>query len=170
MNKRLLVPLLAASMILPGCATRPENVAASHVSSSRYTDRTCKSLNRELDEIQDALRASAGRLNDKANQDAVVTGVGVILFWPALFALGNNGGLEADVARLKGEDQAVRRALRDNNCERDPAPAQPQAAPQQTTSASPAAQPAAQPLATASPASETAAMLPVPARRGDGVQ
>lgn len=113
-------------LLLPACASRPENVVASHVSSSRYAERTCKSLARELDEVQDALRAQSAKLNDKATQDAVVTGVGVILFWPVLFALGNNAGLEGDVARLKGEEQAIRKQLREQECEMPatkPAPA-----------------------------------------------
>lgn len=117
---RTAVALTIAATLLPGCATRPDNVVASSVSSSRYADRTCKSLSRELDEVQDALRVQSAKLNDKANQDAVVTGVGVILFWPVLFALGNNAGLEGDVARLKGEEQAIRRQMRDADCETPP--------------------------------------------------
>lgn len=125
-SKRVVIAAVAAALALPGCASRPENVAASHVSSSRYADRTCKSLARELDEVQDALRAQSAKLNDKATQDAVVTGVGVILFWPVLFALGNNAGLEGDVARLKGEEQAIRKQMRDADCEvPPPKPAQP---------------------------------------------
>ena len=96
--------------------------------SSRYADRTCKSLARELDEVQDALRAQSAKLNDKATQDAVVTGVGVILFWPVLFALGNNAGLEGDVARLKGEEQAIRKQMREADCDPPPKSSAPAAA------------------------------------------
>lgn len=115
-NRSIAVATIAL-MLLPACASRPENVVASHVSTSRYADRTCKSLARELDEVQDALRAQSAKLNDKATQDAVVTGIGVVLFWPVLFALGNNAGLEGDVARLKGEEQAIRKQMRDADCE-----------------------------------------------------
>ena len=131
MNSRLArtvaLVTLAASLV-PACATRPDNVVASHVSSSRYADRTCKSLARELDEVQDALRAQSAKLNDKATQDAVVTGVGVILFWPVLFALGNNAGLEGDVARLKGEEQAIRKQMREADCDPPPKSSAPAAA------------------------------------------
>ena len=126
-------------LLLPACASRPENVVASHVSSSRYAERTCKSLARELDEVQDALRAQSAKLNDKATQDAVVTGVGVILFWPVLFALGNNAGLEGDVARLKGEEQAIRKQLREQECEMPAAKPAPAAAPAPSATATAAA-------------------------------
>jgi len=162
-----------AAVLLPACATRPENVVASHVSSSRYSERTCKSLTRELDEVQDALRAQSAKLNDKATQDAVVTGVGVILFWPVLFALGNNAGLEGDVARLKGEEQAIRKQMREQDCEMPaakPAPAGTTAAaagPGTPQGDSTAAVPGTT-QATATPVSGPASMLPVPARRGEG--
>lgn len=127
-TRKSVAALSIAVVLLPGCASRPDNVVASHVSSSRYADRTCKSLARELDEVQDALRAQSAKLNDKATQDAVVTGVGVILFWPVLFALGNNAGLEGDVARLKGEEQAIRKQMREADCDPPPKSSAPAAA------------------------------------------
>lgn len=149
-SKRVVIAAVAAALVLPGCASRPENVTAAHVSSSRYADRTCKSLARELDEVQDALRAQSAKLNDKATQDAVVTGVGVILFWPVLFALGNNAGLEGDVARLKGEEQAIRKQMRDADCEvPPPKPAQPAQPAAGATAAAPADAGVAVPVSTA---------------------
>ena len=170
--KRAVATATVAALLLPACATRPENVVASHVSSSRYSERTCKSLVRELDEVQDALRAQSAKLNDKATQDAVVTGVGVILFWPVLFALGNNAGLEGDVARLKGEEQAIRKQMREQDCETPP----PAPAPGSATAAAPGAAPqvASTPAAAGAPqpaaAQAAASMLPAPARRGEGMQ
>lgn len=166
MNSRFARTISAATIaaiLLPACATRPENVVASHVSSSRYYERTCKSLAREYDEVQDALRAQSVKLDNKATQDAVVTGVGVILFWPVLFALGNNAGLEGDVARLKGEEQAIRRQMREQDCEMPPA--KPPAASAPASVPAPAAA-VAQPVANREPS----AMLPTPARRGEGMQ
>lgn len=170
-TRRTVAALTIAAMTLPGCATRPENVAASHVSSSRYADRTCKSLARELDEVQDALRAQSAKLNDKATQDAVVTGVGVVLFWPVLFALGNNSGLEGHVARLKREEQAIRRQMREADCEM-PAPKPPaNTAPSNETAApqtvSSAAVTGATPVA---PTPASNATLPGPVRQGDAMQ
>lgn len=167
--KRTVAALTVAAVILPGCATRPDNVVASSVSSSRYADRTCKSLVRELDEVQDALRVQSAKLNDKANQDAVVTGVGVILFWPVLFALGNNAGLEGDVARLKGEEQAIRRQMREADCE---VPTPKSSAAGATASApattAPAASVSAQVVNDPSPGSNPT--LQVPARPGEGMK
>lgn len=108
---------LAAILVLPGCATRPVDVAPQHVSAMRYDDRSCKQLLREQDDVDSSLAAASAKLDSKATQDAVVTGVGVVLFWPVLFALGGNQGLEQDVARLKGEQMALKRKMRDLSCD-----------------------------------------------------
>jgi hypothetical protein len=171
-TKKTVAALAISAWVMPGCATRPDNVVASSVSSSRYADRTCKSLSRELDEVQDALRVQSAKLNDKANQDAVVTGVGVILFWPVLFALGNNAGLEGDVARLKGEEQAIRRQMREADCETPP----PRSTPAGSTAS---AAPAPSTTASAAPVSSQVvndpapggnATLPAPARLGEDMK
>lgn len=176
-NARTIAAATIAALVIPACATRPENVTASHVSSSRYAERTCKSLARELDEVQDALRAQSAKLNDKATQDAVVTGVGVILFWPVLFALGNNAGLEGDVARLKGEEQAIRRQMREQECELR-APAQAASAAiavpvagnaTNTIPASAAAEPAGPPQGSSMSIGSNS-VLPAPVRQGEGIQ
>ena len=116
MSKRMVAGLVLASMVMGGCASRPDNIAAAHVSSSRYDDRTCKSLNREYDEVSLALAASSAKLDGKATQDAVVTGVALLLFWPAVFALGGNSGLESEVAKLKGEEHAIRSSMLAADC------------------------------------------------------
>lgn len=108
---------LVAMLILPGCATRPVDVAPQHVSSIRYDDRTCRQLLREQDDVDSSLVAASAKLDSKATQDAVVTGVGALLFWPVLFALGGNQGMEQEVARLKGEQIALRSKMRDLNCD-----------------------------------------------------
>jgi hypothetical protein len=108
---------LVLVMTLAGCATRPVDVAPQHVSAMRYDDRTCKQLLREKDEVDSSLASASGKLDSKATQDAVVAGVGAVVFWPILFALGGNQGMEQEVARLKGEQIALNSKMRDLNCD-----------------------------------------------------
>lgn len=57
-----------------------------------------------------------GRLDEAASNDKKIAGVGVILFWPALFALGGTKAQEAEYARLKGEHDAVQQASISKKC------------------------------------------------------
>lgn len=43
-------------------------------------------------------------------------GVGLVLFWPALFALGGTKQQEAEYARLKGEHDALQQAAVAKKC------------------------------------------------------
>jgi hypothetical protein len=52
----------------------------------------------------------------KANNDKVAIGVGLILFWPALFFLHGNAETTADVARLKGQMDALEQASIRKKC------------------------------------------------------
>lgn len=57
-----------------------------------------------------------GRLDQAASNDKTITGVGVILFWPALFALGGTKQQEAEFSRLKGEYEALQKTAVDKKC------------------------------------------------------
>ena len=65
----------------------------------------------------------AGRLDEAASNDKVLMGVGLVLFWPALFALGGTKQQEADFARLKGEYDAIQQAMIAKKCDQGTAPA-----------------------------------------------
>lgn len=64
----------------------------------------------ETRRIQTRVNQLAGRLDEAAENDKALTGVGIILFWPALFALGGTKQQEAEYGRLKGEYDAVQQA------------------------------------------------------------
>src|SRR5213079_1316147 len=57
-----------------------------------------------------------GRLDEAANNDKGIATVGIILFWPVLFALGGTKQQEAEYSRLKGEYDAVQQAAIAKRC------------------------------------------------------
>ncbi len=58
----------------------------------------------------------AGVQDEKATRDAVAMGVGLIIFWPALFAIGGNDQQTAELARLRGEMEAIEQASTRKKC------------------------------------------------------
>jgi hypothetical protein len=105
-----------ASSALSGCATSSQDVAATYVSPTMYGNLSCDQLNQEAQRIQARVVQLGGRLDEAAQNDKVLTGVGLILFWPALFALGGTKQTEAEYARLRGEYDAVQQASVQKNC------------------------------------------------------
>lgn len=134
----------AVSIAMLGCATRPENVTAHYVSTGRYDTYDCKRLVREAEEVDARARQLTGTLDSKATTDAVLVGVGMILFWPALLALPATGGKaeEQELGRLKGESQAIQRAYKEKECDVKAAPQPTRTANAESPSAEPISQPA----------------------------
>jgi hypothetical protein len=57
-----------------------------------------------------------GSQDAKARNDAVATGVGLVLFWPALFFIKGDSTTAAEVSRLKGEMEAIEQASVRKEC------------------------------------------------------
>ena len=101
---------------LSGCATSSKNIGSAYVSPLQYQAYDCEQLGAEAARITQAAQQLGGRLDDAASNDAALMGVGLILFWPALFALGGNKAQEAEYSRLKGEADAVQRTAIAKKC------------------------------------------------------
>jgi hypothetical protein len=105
---------VAALLILltaTACAPRAANIEPAYVSPQKYMgeDWTCEKLINEAVYVGDALLRASGNQDDAATTDA----------W-TVFLIGvpvSGGGNEYEVARLKGEQEALRVAIRDKNCE-----------------------------------------------------
>jgi len=109
MNKSI-VYAVAACIALSGCATASKDIASLYVSPLQYQAYDCDQLSSETQRIQTRVVQLGGRLDTAASNDKAIAGVGVLLFWPALFALGGTKQQEADYARLRGEYDAVQQS------------------------------------------------------------
>lgn len=108
--KKTIVYVLSACMALSGCATASKDISASYVSPMQFQSYDCEQLASESQRIQGRVVQLGGRLDTAAANDKAIAGVGVLLFWPALFALGGTKQQEMDYARLRGEYDAVQQS------------------------------------------------------------
>lgn len=107
----LVLPLLVA-----GCATSPKDIAPAYVSPILYQNLSCDQLGQEAARVSQAASIATGAQEQQAGKDAAMTTIGVVLFWPSLFFIGGDKGNAAEVARLKGEMQAIEQANISKNC------------------------------------------------------
>jgi hypothetical protein len=103
-------------LIVAGCATRAENISAAYVSPIQYQSFTCAQLQEEAARVSARAAVASGAQDQKANNDAVATGVGVILFWPALFFIKGDAASAQEIAQLKGDMDAIEQANIQKNC------------------------------------------------------
>ena len=101
---------LVLSLILVGCASRPESISASHVSHEKYGANTCSELAVLRADARTDLQALSSKQNSKANWDAVSV-------WFTLIPASQlTGDFKADVTRLKGEVEAIETAQSIKDC------------------------------------------------------
>ena len=108
--------ILLAPLLLAGCATNPKDIEAAYVSPVPYQSMTCDQLAAEASRVSQAASAATGQQQSQANRDAVAVGVSLIVFWPAIFFVGGDKATAAEVARLKGEMNAIEQASVARNC------------------------------------------------------
>ncbi len=101
---------------LAGCASNADKIGASYISPLQYQNYSCVQLGDEAQRVSGRVAQLSGVQDQKASSDALATGVAIVLFWPAAFMIGGNDQNTADLARLKGEFEAVERASIEKNC------------------------------------------------------
>ena len=107
--------VIAAAALITACATSSENITAKYVSPAQYNSLNCQQIEAEMIRVGNQARSVAGVQDSKATGDAVATGIGALVFWPALFFL-VGGDKERELAQLKGERQALERVAIQKEC------------------------------------------------------
>lgn len=102
--------------LVAGCASSSEKIQAAYVSPIQYQSYSCHQLGEEASRISSRVNQLAGVQDQKATNDAVATGVAIVVFWPAAFFIGGNDQTTAELARLRGEFEAIEKASIQKNC------------------------------------------------------
>lgn len=114
---RIVSCVVLTAGLAAGCASRADNISAAYVSPMTYESYSCRQLSEEAARVSTRASLAIGEQNSKATGDAVATGVGIVLFWPALFFIKGEGASAGEVARLKGEMDAIEQASIRKNCD-----------------------------------------------------
>lgn len=105
-----------AAILLAGCATKSTDIAPSYVSPMQYQSFSCQQLTLEAQRVSTRVAQVSGQQDEKAKDDAGKMAVGLVLFWPALIFMDGDDQVASEVARLKGEMDALEQANIQKNC------------------------------------------------------
>lgn len=114
MKKILLASAVLATVA--ACAKQPDQIKAAPASSLAYEGASCSRLASERATLETQVAALSASQRQKATNDAVAMGVGLVLFAPAVLFIGASGDDEAQLANAKGELDAVYKAQLRRNC------------------------------------------------------
>ena len=102
--------LTALGSALTGCATRSQDVVSAYVSPIQYESYSCAQLREEAARVSSRAAAASGMQDQNATNDAIATGVALVVFWPAAFLVHGNGANAQEVSQLKGDMDAIEQA------------------------------------------------------------
>jgi hypothetical protein len=107
---------LSVLLVLAGCATRSGDVQPLPANPADFALWSCNRIDDELDVVQQRAADVAYAVDERAGNNILALSVGVTLFWPAVLAMRQEGPEAAELARLKGRDDALRVASRAKAC------------------------------------------------------
>lgn len=113
-SKRLITIAVCAPLIA-GCAQKSEEISGSYVSPLQYKSYSCRQLSEEATRISQRANELAGVQDKKAKNDAGAVAVSLIL-WPAAFFIKGDKTTATELARLKGELDAIEQSSIKRNC------------------------------------------------------
>jgi hypothetical protein len=108
------------SVVLSGCATRSADILPALSAASDFMAWDCVRIDDELERVQQRAADVAYSVDERAGNNILALGMGLSVFWPALFALRPDGLEAAELSRLKGRDEALRSVAKARAC--PPAP------------------------------------------------
>lgn len=116
MKKLVLATCMVSQLGLVACASKSDNISAAYVSPLQYQGYNCNQIRSELARVSRRVNEVAGVQDSQASKDSVALGVGMVLFWPALFFMIGKDK-EEELARLKGEYEALEQAAIQKDCD-----------------------------------------------------
>ena len=105
-----------AALLLAACASSSEAIKPAYVSPLQYQHLTCQQIGAEMERVSRRAAEVAGVQDSNKTSDAWVTGATIVLFWPAAFFIKGDGSTAAELARLKGEFEALEKVSIEKNC------------------------------------------------------
>lgn len=114
--KKVQLLVLGLSLLVAACASSPEEIGTAYVSPLQYQDYSCKQLGAEASRVSRRTQDLYHEIDENASGDNVAMGVGLVLFWPALFFIDGDEPNAQEYGRLKGEYEAIEQMSVKKNC------------------------------------------------------
>ncbi|MCU0813079.1 MAG: hypothetical protein MUC32_01705 [Burkholderiaceae bacterium] len=107
---------LLLSVALAGCATRAVDTGPDPSDPTQFVTWTCDAMADELERVQQRAADVAHAADPRQGNDVIALGLGLRVFWPALFAMRPQGPDAAELARLKRRHDALRATVDARGC------------------------------------------------------
>ena len=107
---------ILGGLLTAGCASSSGDISPAYVSPLQYQHLTCQQFGAGAERVSRRASEVSGVQDSKRTSDQWATAGAIILFWPAAFLVKGDGNTAAELARLKGEFEALEKAGIEKNC------------------------------------------------------
>jgi len=109
------ITAICAVLALVACAGREPVMVESY---QRHDEAmTCAEIDREIGHNNAGIRARVVESSNRTGRNAMIGAVGILLFWPALFALDLKDGAGKEMVGLAARNQTLLQYARGKNCD-----------------------------------------------------
>ena len=98
-----------------GCSQHSNRISGNYVSPGQYQNYSCDQIQIELNRVRSQVSILSGQQDKEATKDAFAFGIGMLLFWPALFFMIGDDKKD-ELQRLKGEYNALSSMSNQKKC------------------------------------------------------
>ena len=115
-NSNVAILFSITALLLPGCASKPEDITAVAYPDDAYAGMSCEQIGNERLRVQDAVLEATGQQRAERKKDQAWGWTGAILFAPALFMMDGNEENATRLAILKGQYESIGRVSAAKRC------------------------------------------------------
>lgn len=117
MSNYVVVAVALLILFVGGCASHSHEIRAADVPEDKYSELECNQIHAKLKTTINKIDELSQVIDEKASGDEGQAAIGMILFWPALFALEGGDGPEGqELAQLKGDFNVLENTAILKNC------------------------------------------------------
>lgn len=113
-----IVGIVSAAVIVGACSSAPKSneVSAAYIPVVQYNNYTCEQLISEAESVRRSVPALEGAVDQHRSNQTAVEVITWVLFWPAALALDKGEAQSSQLAKARGELQAIQTALLGKRC------------------------------------------------------
>ena len=115
--KPLLVTLISLSILIVGCASKPEALTASFVSPGMYNNYDCEQITKEMQRYTASVTDLTGKQSKLYKDDQAMGWIGTFALWPLYLFIKGDGEVASQLKTAKGTLAALQQSSVEKKCE-----------------------------------------------------
>ena len=116
MKKNVLIVILSCNILILGCASKSIDIQPAYTSPNTYSSWECNQISNELLRVNDKVAEFTGQQDKLYKNDQSMGWLGSIILWPLLLFIKGDGPVAAELAKFKGQKDALEQISNQKNC------------------------------------------------------